>query len=147
MLILFRVNEMVGSLGCVVDWSMSFLLIRTQGRLSAHSRLLCFTKSVSSPHNRSYKMSTRPSPGATTAGKDIWRPDDGHDLTALANSIYQATGRNVHRPEILDAIDASIDSSSDELRQLSLDIHGKRRVLIISCLANYSVAPNRPPGA
>jgi hypothetical protein len=56
---------------------------------------------------------------------EIWRPGDGHDLEGLANSIQQEGGKNVYKPEFLDAVDASIDSLSDELRTLSLDIHGK----------------------
>jgi hypothetical protein len=61
----------------------------------------------------------------TTAGSEIWRVGDGHDLERLAKSIQQKNGRNVYEPEFLDAIDACIDSLSDELRILSLDIHGK----------------------
>lgn len=67
----------------------------------------------------------------TTAGTDIWRPDDGHDVTAIASSISRANGQSVYKPEILDAIDASIDSSSDELRKLSLDIHCKHFCVLI----------------
>jgi len=67
-------------------------------------------------------MLTQPATTAS-AGTEIWRLDDGHDVAALANSIHRTTGRNVYKPEILDAIDASIDSFSDDLRGLSLDIH------------------------
>jgi amidohydrolase len=59
----------------------------------------------------------------TTAGSEIWRPEDGHDLKALSTSIQQNLGQHVYRPEILDAIDATIDALYDELRSLSLDIH------------------------
>lgn len=62
----------------------------------------------------------------TTAGSDIWRPEDNHDLEALATSIRQERGQNVYRPDIHDVIDATIDALSDELRALSLDIHGER---------------------
>lgn len=61
----------------------------------------------------------------TTAGSEIWRPEDGHDLKALSTSIQQNLGQHVYRPEILDAIDATIDALYDELRSLSLDIHGE----------------------
>jgi hypothetical protein len=61
----------------------------------------------------------------TPTGIEIWRPGDDHDLEELASSIQQKGGKNVYKPEFLDAIDASIDSLSDELRTLSLDIHGK----------------------
>jgi amidohydrolase len=59
----------------------------------------------------------------TTAGSKIWRPEDSHDVEALAASIRQERGQNVYRPEIHDVIDATIDALSDELRALSLDIH------------------------
>ena len=61
----------------------------------------------------------------TPTGIGLWRSGDGHDPEVLANSIQQKVGKNVYKPELLDAIDASIDSLSDELRVLSLDIHGK----------------------
>jgi hypothetical protein len=61
----------------------------------------------------------------TTAGTETWRPDDGYDLDRLTNSIQQKGGSNVYKPEFLNAIDSRIDSLSDELRALSLDIHGE----------------------
>lgn len=60
----------------------------------------------------------------TTAGTEIWHPDDGHDFQNLANSIRQKGRTNIYNPELLDAIDTSIDDLNDELRALSLDIHG-----------------------
>lgn len=63
--------------------------------------------------------------GVTTAGPDIWRPDDGHDLQALAASIQQKSGLESYNPKVLDAIDAFIEEMSDELRELSIDIHGE----------------------
>ena len=73
-------------------------------------------------------MQTTPSQfkGVTTAGPVIWRPDDGHDLQALATSIQQKRGLDTYHPEFLDAIDAFIDGMSDELRELSINIHGER---------------------
>lgn len=65
--------------------------------------------------------------GVTTAGPDIWRPDDGHDLQALTASIRQKRGLDTYNPKVLDAIDAFIDGMSDELRELSIDIHGERK--------------------
>lgn len=62
----------------------------------------------------------------TTADSEIWRPADSHDLEALAAAIRQERGQNVYRPEIHDVIDAKIDSMSDELRAISLDIHGEQ---------------------
>lgn len=68
----------------------------------------------------------------TTAGTEIWRPDDGHDLKALATSIQLKRGQNVYKPEILDVIDATMDGLSDELRALSLDIHGEHEPFLRS---------------
>lgn len=65
----------------------------------------------------------------TTAGSDIWRPDDNHSVETIENSIREQRGKNVDRPDILDAIDASINALSDELRTLSLDIHGECRTI------------------
>jgi hypothetical protein len=62
----------------------------------------------------------------TTAGVEVWRPTDGYDLEISANSIRRESGKNVYRPDILDVIETSIDSLSNELRALSLDIHGER---------------------
>jgi hypothetical protein len=64
----------------------------------------------------------------TTAGTEIWHPDDGHNLDMLANSIRHEMGKNVYKPEVLDVIEVNIDSLSDELRALSLDIHGKSSI-------------------
>lgn len=64
------------------------------------------------------------SSATTTSGQQLWRPDEGHDVVALAHSIAQKEGHNVYRPEVQDAIEANINSSSDKLRDLSLDIHG-----------------------
>lgn len=61
----------------------------------------------------------------TTASSEIWRPEDSHDVEALAASIRQERGQNVYRPEIHDVIDATINALSDELLALSLDIHGE----------------------
>lgn len=62
----------------------------------------------------------------TTAGPEIWRPEDGHDLEIFATSIKQKQGKSGLEPEFLDFVDSHIDQLSDELRTLSLDIHGKQ---------------------
>jgi hypothetical protein len=63
---------------------------------------------------------------ATALESDIWRPEDNHDLDALAKSLQVKglQGEGACKPEILDAIEATINSMSDELRELSLNIHG-----------------------
>lgn len=48
----------------------------------------------------------------------LWHKDD---------SIYEprGTGETTYRPEILDAIEQTVGSLDEELRALSLDIHGE----------------------
>jgi hypothetical protein len=61
----------------------------------------------------------------TSAGSDIWRPEDDHNLDALANSLQEKGTQGVYKPEILDVIEATINALSDELREVSLSIHSK----------------------
>ena len=74
-----------------------------------------------------YELTSRLST-MTTAGTEIWHPDDGHNLDMLANSIRHEMGKNVYKSEVLDVIEVNIDSLSDELRALSLDIHGESSI-------------------
>jgi len=67
----------------------------------------------------------------TTAGTDIWRSGDGYDLDSLAISLQKKGGPGGYKPEIIDVIEATIDLLSDELRELSLSIHGKCSVCCI----------------
>ncbi|KIM92344.1 hypothetical protein PILCRDRAFT_810393 [Piloderma croceum F 1598] len=59
----------------------------------------------------------------TSAGSEIWRPEDDHNLDALATSLQETGTQDVYKPEILDAIEATINALSDELREVSLSIH------------------------
>jgi|SRR5882762_8008977 len=61
----------------------------------------------------------------TTAGSDIWRPEDNHDLDALASTLQRKGEHGAYNPAIIDAIEATISLLSDELRELSLSIHGE----------------------
>ena len=73
----------------------------------------------------------------TTASTEMWRSDDGHDvdkLMATRSLIQQEGGTDVHQPEFLNAIESSIDSLSDKLRTLSLDIHGES----LRCMNRYN---------
>ena len=71
----------------------------------------------------------------TTASTEMWRSDDGHDVDKLmASLIQQEGGTDVHQPEFLNAIESSIDSLSDKLRTLSLDIHGES----LRCMNRYN---------
>lgn len=50
----------------------------------------------------------------------IWRPDDGtHPAPAKPGSS------EIYRPDVLETIEAEIKRLDGELRDLSLDIHGK----------------------
>lgn len=60
----------------------------------------------------------------TTAEADIWRSEDVHDTNALANLLRGKRRRYAYKPEFLDMIEATINHLSDELRELSLSIHG-----------------------
>lgn len=68
-----------------------------------------------------------PSTMTTRSANIIWRPEDVHDIGALANYLQETGVQSGYttKAEILDAIDATIDHLSDELRELSLSIHGK----------------------
>lgn len=68
------------------------------------------------------------SPARATAGPGIWRSEDGHNIETFANSVSQKHGKNIYNPEIQDTIEAVINSSSDGLRKLSLDIHGELQI-------------------
>jgi hypothetical protein len=57
-----------------------------------------------------------------TAGSIIWRPGDGYDIDELANSLR---GNGTHQLEIIDVVEATINALSQELRELSLTIHGE----------------------
>ena len=47
----------------------------------------------------------------------LWRPET--DLHP-----FHGNGQDIYRPELFDVIDSTIETLSDELRELSLDIHG-----------------------
>ncbi|KAF7969657.1 hypothetical protein HWV62_26698 [Athelia sp. TMB] len=55
---------------------------------------------------------------------EVWRPDNKEHAAALTKILQSKTAKdNVYKPEVLDAIENSIDALSDELRALSVDIH------------------------
>ena len=57
---------------------------------------------------------------------EVWRPDNKEHAAALTEILQSKTAKdNVYRPDVLDAIEKSIDALSEELRALSIDIHGK----------------------
>lgn len=62
-------------------------------------------------------------PATTTAEANIWRPDDGFEPEAFASQKHKKS--EAYDPDIQDAIEAHINASSDKLRKLSLDIHGR----------------------
>ena len=46
--------------------------------------------------------------------------------TFLSNGpSFKGDGRPIYRPDLFDLIDSTIEALGDELRELSLDIHGK----------------------
>ena len=46
--------------------------------------------------------------------------------TFLSNEpSFKGDGRPIYRPDLFDLIDSTIEALGDELRELSLDIHGK----------------------
>lgn len=51
----------------------------------------------------------------------LWRPD-------VDISLFRGDGKDIYEPEFFETIDTAIETLSDELRALSLDIHGKRAV-------------------
>lgn len=56
----------------------------------------------------------------------IWRTEDDHDIDAVANALRKTTlGEGIYRPDILETIETSIEGLSEELRGLSLDVHGE----------------------
>lgn len=55
---------------------------------------------------------------------EVWRPNNAKDSDAFAELIRQKPTGDIYRPDILDGIEKCIDSLSDELRALSIDIHG-----------------------
>jgi hypothetical protein len=66
---------------------------------------------------------------APSGGHKIWRPDDGtHPAPAKPGSC------EIYRPDVLETIEAEIKRLDGELRDLSLDIHGKHTL-------NTSVSP------
>ncbi|EKM53333.1 uncharacterized protein PHACADRAFT_259629 [Phanerochaete carnosa HHB-10118-sp] len=55
---------------------------------------------------------------STQPSADIfWRP--GQDVSRV-----RGTGADIHRPDVYAVVDAAVDKLSDELRELSLNIHG-----------------------
>ena len=62
-------------------------------------------------------------PATTTAEANVWRPDDGFDPEAFAAKKRQKS--DAYDPNIQDAIEVYINASSDKLRKLNLDIHGR----------------------
>lgn len=66
---------------------------------------------------------TQAPPAKTTADSNIWRTDDGFDPDAFAAKKHGKS--DAYDPDIQDAIEAHINASSDKLRKLSVDIHGK----------------------
>ena len=74
---------------------------------------------------------TQLSPAAPVAKKSkipIWRSNDystdGEQHVQLYEVDAQDHGIQVWRPEVLETIEAEIDASDKELRELNLDIHG-----------------------
>lgn len=63
---------------------------------------------------------THPALAAVAASSKVWRPEDGHDVDLIVTAVRGAASQS----EILDAIEITINSSSNELRELSLKIHG-----------------------
>lgn len=55
------------------------------------------------------------------ATTEIWQLNDAHNVDALATSLRA----QAEHSDVLDAIDICINSSSDNLRKLSIQIHGK----------------------
>jgi hypothetical protein len=49
----------------------------------------------------------------------LWRPEDDHTVKPTLDE------GEVHRPDILAVIDATVDNLSSDLRELNLDIHGE----------------------
>ncbi|KAF7982808.1 hypothetical protein HWV62_25737 [Athelia sp. TMB] len=58
-------------------------------------------------------------PQNLTASAKVWRPDDGHDVDSLAASLHE----HAEHSDVLDAIESCIDSASEDLRKLSIQIH------------------------
>lgn len=55
---------------------------------------------------------------STQPTSDIfWRP--GQDVSRV-----HGTGVDIHRPDVYDVVDVTVDALSGDLRKLSLDIHG-----------------------
>ena len=63
----------------------------------------------------------------TPNSKVVWRPDDTAQPTPRKPGFSQ-----LYRPDILETIEAKIKEMDAELRELSLDIHGKYKSIIIS---------------
>jgi len=49
----------------------------------------------------------------------LWRPEDDHRAQPTLKE------GDVYRPDIVAVVDAAVDSLSNDLRQLNLDIHGE----------------------
>lgn len=58
------------------------------------------------------------------ASSNIWQLNDAHDVDALTASLRA----QAEHSDILDAIEICVNSSSDDLRKLSIQIHGKRLI-------------------
>ena len=61
---------------------------------------------------------------STTPEMSLWRPDD----TTRATAALPGAADGVWRSDILDAIEETIAGMDEELRALSLDIHGEWRL-------------------
>ena len=63
----------------------------------------------------------------------LWHKDDPITMPL-------GTKETMYRPEILDAIEQTVESLNDELRSLSLDIHGEfELVCSVSCASRLSL--------
>ena len=79
-------------------------------------------------------------PAKTTAEANIiWRPDDGFDPKAFATKKHQKS--DAYDPKIQDAIEAHINSSSEKLRKLSSDIHGRHNHASDLNILEYLIDP------
>jgi hypothetical protein len=66
-----------------------------------------------------------------------WRPEDDPNIRPPLQE------GQVYRPDILDVIETSIDGLSEELRALSLDIHGNHRASISYYRSRIFERPSR----
>lgn len=66
----------------------------------------------------------QPQPAAES--DEVWRTDNKEHAAILEKILKQKTEKaNIFRPDVLDFMEKRIDGLSEELRALSIDIHGK----------------------